>query len=165
MKRGLPSAHFDYVLGRSMTFSCAPNSAFNKLVILISYSSLAQSVERMTVNHDVVGSSPTGGARKKHLLKQVLFSTKFALWASEIASLWNICFANVKCSHMRTWANFISQHPTFQTIRKQRGTALRDIAVRNVEAIGIPRIGNVARTVGQIHQLTYLAVRISAENI
>ena len=26
------------------------------------YSSLAQSVERMTVNHDVVGSSPTGGA-------------------------------------------------------------------------------------------------------
>ena len=27
-----------------------------------SYSSLAQSVERMTVNHDVVGSSPTGGA-------------------------------------------------------------------------------------------------------
>ena len=31
------------------------------------YSSLAQSVERMTVNHDVAGSSPAGGARKKHL--------------------------------------------------------------------------------------------------
>ena len=29
----------------------------------ISYSSIAQSVERMTVNHDVVGSSPTWGAR------------------------------------------------------------------------------------------------------
>ena len=29
------------------------------------YSSLAQSVERMTVNHDVVGSSPTGGANKR----------------------------------------------------------------------------------------------------
>ena len=29
---------------------------------------------------------------------QVLFSTKFALWASEIASLSNICYANVKCS-------------------------------------------------------------------
>ena len=29
------------------------------------YSSLAQSVEHMTVNHGVVGSSPTGGARKK----------------------------------------------------------------------------------------------------
>ena len=27
-----------------------------------SYSSLAQSVERMTVNHDVAGSSPAGGA-------------------------------------------------------------------------------------------------------
>ena len=50
-----------------MTFSCAPNSAFNKVVILISYSSLAQSVERMTVNHDVVGSSPTGGAKEKRV--------------------------------------------------------------------------------------------------
>ena len=29
------------------------------------YSSLAQSVERMTVNHDVVGSSPTGGAKQR----------------------------------------------------------------------------------------------------
>ena len=28
-----------------------------------SYSSIAQSVERVTVNHDVVGSSPTWGAR------------------------------------------------------------------------------------------------------
>ena len=27
------------------------------------YSSLAQSVERMTVNHDVAGSSPAGGAK------------------------------------------------------------------------------------------------------
>ena len=27
------------------------------------HSSLAQSVERVTVNHDVVGSSPTGGAK------------------------------------------------------------------------------------------------------
>ena len=32
------------------------------------YSSLAQSVERMTVNHDVAGSSPAGGANKKELL-------------------------------------------------------------------------------------------------
>ena len=29
------------------------------------YSSLAQSVERMTVNHDVAGSSPAGGAKKE----------------------------------------------------------------------------------------------------
>ncbi len=29
----------------------------------ILYSSIAQSVERMTVNHDVVGSSPTWGAK------------------------------------------------------------------------------------------------------
>ena len=33
---------------------------------------------------------------------------KFALWASEIASLWNICSANVKYSLMQMWANFIS---------------------------------------------------------
>ena len=31
--------------------------------VSLKYSSLAQSVERMTVNHDVVGSSPTGGAK------------------------------------------------------------------------------------------------------
>ena len=29
----------------------------------LSYSSIAQSVERMTVNHDVTGSSPVGGAK------------------------------------------------------------------------------------------------------
>ena len=29
------------------------------------YSSIAQSVERMTVNHDVTGSSPVGGAKTK----------------------------------------------------------------------------------------------------
>ena len=29
------------------------------------YSSLAQSVEHLTVNQGVVGSSPTGGAKKK----------------------------------------------------------------------------------------------------
>ena len=33
----------------------------------------------MTVNHDVAGSSPAGGARKKHLQKQVLFSVKRTL--------------------------------------------------------------------------------------
>ena len=30
---------------------------------LFIYSSIAQSVERMTVNHDVTGSSPVGGAK------------------------------------------------------------------------------------------------------
>ena len=32
------------------------------------FSSIAQSVERMTVNHDVTGSSPVGGAKKKALV-------------------------------------------------------------------------------------------------
>ena len=38
------------------------------------YSSLAQSVERMTVNHDVAGSSPAGGARKKHFERSAFFN-------------------------------------------------------------------------------------------
>ena len=43
------------------------------------YSSVAQSVERMTVNHDVTGSSPVRGARKKkrpRICGLFLFSTK-----------------------------------------------------------------------------------------
>ena len=35
------------------------------------YSSLAQSVERMTVNHDVAGSSPARGATKKPVSQSV----------------------------------------------------------------------------------------------
>ena len=38
------------------------NRAAPALIIFISYSSIAQSVERMTVNHDVAGSSPAWGA-------------------------------------------------------------------------------------------------------
>ena len=37
----------------------------HRKVTKIKYSSLAQSVERMTVNHDVAGSSPAGGANKE----------------------------------------------------------------------------------------------------
>ena len=33
-------------------------------VLAFVYSPIAQSVERVTVNHDVVGSSPTWGAKK-----------------------------------------------------------------------------------------------------
>ena len=47
----------------------------NKFPLNHLYSSLAQSVEHLTVNQGVAGSSPAGGARKKHLRKQVLFST------------------------------------------------------------------------------------------
>ena len=36
------------------------------------YSSIAQSVERMTVNHDVTGSSPVGGAFEKSALLAIL---------------------------------------------------------------------------------------------
>ena len=36
---------------------------YSLLPFTLIYSSLAQSVERMTVNHDVAGSSPAGGAK------------------------------------------------------------------------------------------------------
>ena len=37
------------------------------------YSSIAQSVERMTVNHDVTGSSPVGGAKTESRPNGLLF--------------------------------------------------------------------------------------------
>ena len=37
------------------------------------YSSIAQSVERMTVNHDVTGSSPVGGAKREQFLTALFF--------------------------------------------------------------------------------------------
>ena len=47
------------------------------LHILFIYSSLAQSVERMTVNHDVAGSSPAGGATKETLNVYQTFRVSF----------------------------------------------------------------------------------------
>ena len=44
------------------------NGELQKILV---YSSLAQSVERMTVNHDVAGSSPARGAKKAD--KQVVY--------------------------------------------------------------------------------------------
>ena len=44
------------------------------LALSVIYSPLAQSVERVTVNHDVVGSSPTWGAKRNgHLMVSVFF--------------------------------------------------------------------------------------------
>ena len=62
----------------------------NTVDVPSTYSSLAQSVERVTVNHDVVGSSPTGGAKEKtirtgwsfSLLLVSLRSKEFAGFAS-----------------------------------------------------------------------------------
>ena len=41
-----------------------PTQAKHLIGCFALYSSIAQSVERMTVNHDVTGSSPVGGAMK-----------------------------------------------------------------------------------------------------
>ena len=51
------------------------------------YSSLAQSVERVTVNHDVAGSSPAGGAikmlQKSNLAKNPCISRVFCYFRSK----------------------------------------------------------------------------------
>ena len=39
-------------------------------VLAFVYSPIAQSVERVTVNHDVVGSSPTWGASKRKKIRK-----------------------------------------------------------------------------------------------
>ena len=44
------------------------------------HSSIAQSVERMTVNHDVVGSSPTGGAKEVRFMR--IGTSNLAPWSS-----------------------------------------------------------------------------------
>ena len=49
---------------KSRVTQIAVCSDFQTLINLIKYSPIAQSVERVTVNHDVVGSSPTWGAKK-----------------------------------------------------------------------------------------------------
>ena len=49
---------------------------------------MAQLVERVLGKDEVPGSNPGSSSRKKHICNaDVLFSTKFALRASEIASL------------------------------------------------------------------------------
>ena len=60
-------ARDDYVLG---SYDCSAVRCWGRFNvntdICPSYSSLAQSVERMTVNHDVAGSSPAGGAKTEN---------------------------------------------------------------------------------------------------
>ena len=46
----------------------------------IKYSRIAQSVERLTVNQDVVGSSPTVGARMRADDKSHLLFVLYAAW-------------------------------------------------------------------------------------
>ena len=50
----------------SFATDCAAGETFTSFT----YSSLAQSVEHMTVNHGVVGSSPTGGAKQNPLSQE-----------------------------------------------------------------------------------------------
>ena len=52
------------------------------------YSSIAQSVERMTVNHDVTGSSPVGGAKKGYKKILAAFSYTYNyIYVGEVREL------------------------------------------------------------------------------
>ena len=57
----------------------------------IKYSSLAQLAERMTVNHDVAGSSPAGGAKQNPLSQEggflfVLFIFHYSIFIIHLGS-------------------------------------------------------------------------------
>ena len=62
-------------------FLCSLNKNLWQKPKKIVYSSIAQSVERMTVNHDVTGSSPVGGAKRKRVAKATRFSFVFNISA------------------------------------------------------------------------------------
>ncbi len=66
------------------------------------YSSLAQSVERMTVNHDVVGSSPTRGAKAQAMLVLFFELTRLVSTRSRStkSNIWYV-FAWVSCPKHR----------------------------------------------------------------
>ena len=55
------------------------------------YSPLAQSVERRTVNPQVVGSSPTGGAKKKYHPIRVVFLFGY---------LWRTCAKDLQINNL-----------------------------------------------------------------
>ena len=76
---------------------------FESLEVHQTYSSIAQSVERMTVNHDVTGSSPVRGA------KEVGFTDLFFIFAECITSdtrpnnhysVWESGLTGILCSNL-----------------------------------------------------------------
>ena len=67
------------------------------------YSSLAQSVERMTVNHDVAGSSPAGGANKKAGRKTCNFIGSLLLVEWSSAPKAKRCPEHTQCARKCPW--------------------------------------------------------------
>ena len=68
-----------------MTYSCVNkiNLIYPIKLNIYRYSSIAQSVERMTVNHDVTGSSPVRGAKKKKTIVDGLFLFDFPCYGED----------------------------------------------------------------------------------
>ena len=76
-------------------------------VLAFVYSPIAQSVERVTVNHDVVGSSPTWGAKKMkdRTLSPVFYFFRFNEWTRKADKENNLngCFPAVARRASPTW--------------------------------------------------------------
>ena len=83
--RGYRGVYFDYALG-SKQFLYYLN---------LQYSSLAQLVERMTVNHDVAGSSPAGGAMGK--VSPIRAGFLYFFWTQIAVSLFIMAIVGWSC--------------------------------------------------------------------
>ena len=92
----------------------------------IKYSPIAQSVERVTVNHDVVGSSPTWGAKKKSRSNDLLF------FVSKLSSQSITCVSMT----MELVKEAPAVVPTERPLRKQSGGLFLG---RGGEAVGLDR--------------------------
>ena len=70
---------------QEVTSSTLVFSTWQRKLLKIKYSSLAQSVEHSAVNRSVVGSSPTGGAHKarKFNVYGFYFILKYAPWGQK----------------------------------------------------------------------------------
>ena len=81
----------------------------NKFPFIFQYSSLAQSVEHLTVNQGVAGSSPAGGARKKPNAIALGFFQRNKSLAGFVKCTSCVKYASrVKCATAREGIYFIS---------------------------------------------------------
>ena len=71
------------------------------------YSSLAQSVEHLTVNQVVAGSSPAGGAKQKRVASATRFCFSFFNGDEPLA----VCSANSKSLRLQAYSSLHSLHP------------------------------------------------------
>ena len=92
---------------------------FESLEVHHSYSYLAQSVERMTVNHDVAGSSPAVGAIRKQFFKGLLFliTKLFQAWTFQRHQLNTHCLLRKLTVNLPLGESFVLTRGVVQNFR------------------------------------------------